>query len=365
MSTRTSASTDIYVRNAWYVAGLSEEFEPEELNQRVITEKAIVVWRARAGEVVAFDDRCCHKRMPMSAGRFIEDGLLECAYHGLCFNSAGQCVRIPSQPGLPIPSRARLRRFPVIEQDGVVWLWPGDPDRVGDVRPPPTPELVDPAWEHISGTMEVAANSVLMVENLLDVSHFYPLHASNIGKAESSTVPMQLETGQINGCNFVRSSRTAHNYDQSTDFCDMLGYAVADSYSAQTMVGPGIVLAERALWPPGKIGDNASRRALMNYHMMTPIHRGAHVYRWVVNMPAGQMSGRFPSVKSLERAREILSSVFAQDIWALERQQKACERPDEGFEEMFLKTDSAVSRGRQVLYAMQEADRSSSTAAPR
>ena len=100
---------NVLVKNAWYVAGLSGEFRPGELVGQVVAEKPLVLWRTPAGKAVAFDERCCHKRMPLSEGRFIEGDLLECAYHGLCYDATGQCVRVPSHPDGHIPPRAKLR----------------------------------------------------------------------------------------------------------------------------------------------------------------------------------------------------------------------------------------------------------------
>jgi len=65
-------AADVLVRNAWYVAGLSHEFPPQQLQGQVIAEKPLVMWRTATGLVVAFDERCCHKRMPLSQGRLIE-----------------------------------------------------------------------------------------------------------------------------------------------------------------------------------------------------------------------------------------------------------------------------------------------------
>jgi vanillate O-demethylase monooxygenase subunit len=242
----------------------------------------------------------------------------------------------------------------VIEQQGVVWLWPGDPELIGDVAPTPTPELADPDWEHVTGSFTVKANSVLMIENLLDASHFYPLHAKNIGKGADNLVPIQVEEGEIRGCRFVRAIREVNNAKQSADFADLLGYELADSHAMQTMVGPGIVLAERTLWPAGRKGDAGVARQLRNMHILTPIDRRTHVYRWVVNMPKGQMSGRYPKMRAVERAEEVLKQTFAEDLWALEKQQQSSEFPERGFDEMFLRADAALVRARRVLQAIEQ-----------
>jgi vanillate O-demethylase monooxygenase subunit len=82
-------AADLMVKNAWYVAGLAHEFPAQQLQGQVIAEKPLVMWRTTAGSVVAFDERCRHKRMPLSQRRLVEGGLLECAYHGLCYDGTG------------------------------------------------------------------------------------------------------------------------------------------------------------------------------------------------------------------------------------------------------------------------------------
>ena len=60
-----------FVTNAWYVAGTSAEFATNKLHGMVIAKKPVVIWRTSDGKVVAFDDRCVHKRMPLSCGRLM------------------------------------------------------------------------------------------------------------------------------------------------------------------------------------------------------------------------------------------------------------------------------------------------------
>lgn len=110
------------VRNAWYVAGLSADFPKEKLTGQVIAKRPLVIWRTKDGDVVAYDDRCSHKRFPLSKGRLMPDGTLECAYHGLRYDVSGKCVMIPSHPTGPISPQAKVIGFPVIEQDGFVWV---------------------------------------------------------------------------------------------------------------------------------------------------------------------------------------------------------------------------------------------------
>ena len=111
----------------------------------------------------------------------MEDGTLECAYHGLRYDVSGKCVMIPSHPTGPISPQAQVAAFPVIEQDGLVWVWPGDPAKCEERKPPRTPEAGDNDWETVMvGPMDIPANYLLLIENLLDITHFYPLHFQGI-----------------------------------------------------------------------------------------------------------------------------------------------------------------------------------------
>src|SRR5205823_3550916 len=80
----------------WYVAGRSQEFPLNSPKGLKICSRPVLVWRTAGGKLASFDDRCVHKRMPLSEGEILSDGVLECPYHGFCYDAAGNCVRIPS-----------------------------------------------------------------------------------------------------------------------------------------------------------------------------------------------------------------------------------------------------------------------------
>ena len=84
-----------FVRNAWYVAGWSSEFG-NDLSAVKILDENIVIYRTSKGQVIAMDDRCPHRFLPLSMGKLIEDDI-QCGYHGITYNCEGLCVRIPGQ----------------------------------------------------------------------------------------------------------------------------------------------------------------------------------------------------------------------------------------------------------------------------
>jgi vanillate O-demethylase monooxygenase subunit len=142
----------------------------------------------RAGDrVVAFADRCPHRRAPLSLGH-CEDDVLRCAYHGWAFDAGGGCVEIPALGvGAPLPGRARLEPAGgVREQDGLVLVAPKDPI----AAPPPVPEAADPTFaEGRLPSMEVRAGAGLLADNFLDVAHFPFVHATTFGADEVRQVP--------------------------------------------------------------------------------------------------------------------------------------------------------------------------------
>ena len=114
----------MFLKYAWYVAAWSDEVTGELKQIRVLGEK-ICIFRTSGGEVIALEDACPHRKLPLSKGR-IRDDNVECGYHGLTFDCAGQCVWAPG--GGRIPSNAKVRAYPVHEQYGLVWIWMGNPD---------------------------------------------------------------------------------------------------------------------------------------------------------------------------------------------------------------------------------------------
>jgi len=341
------------VLNTWFVAGFSGEFEPRRLQGQVIAGKPLAMWRSLSGRVIALDDRCAHKKMALSKGKLLDNEVLECPYHGFCYDAEGRCVRIPSQPDLPIPTRARVKAYPVVEQDGLVWVWPGDPDETGSLRPPRSLEISGPGWErHNAPPTLVRANYRLLIENLLDVSHFYPLHDGSLGDPEHAKIPVEVVEGERDGNRFAESIRTAKSYKQPPALVDWLGYPVVDRVHTHAMLSPGMVRLEMRCAPPGALGTD-QERGYVFYHLPTPVDGKSHLWRWSVCTRAGMKAGSQPAKPLVARIIETNPGVHAQDQWAMEAQQQAMEFPDDGFVEVHLRSDQALLAARRIIQSLE------------
>jgi phenylpropionate dioxygenase-like ring-hydroxylating dioxygenase large terminal subunit len=135
----------------------------------------MVLFRDQHGTASALLDRCPHRNAPLSAGRVLEQGTLECAYHGWQFDRTGACRVVP---GLCDGAEDRGRRAPAfetVEQHGFVWVYP-----TADVRPETEPyalRLVGAAgYTTVLREVQTQATLHATVENALDVPHTAYLH---------------------------------------------------------------------------------------------------------------------------------------------------------------------------------------------
>lgn len=97
-----------HVRNGWYLGAWSDEIG-RTLKQRWITDIPVCFYRLPDQTVTAVEDRCPHRKYPLSLGHLDDEGTLQCDYHGYRFDGQGVCVGVAEQADRP---KAALRRFP-------------------------------------------------------------------------------------------------------------------------------------------------------------------------------------------------------------------------------------------------------------
>ena len=186
--------TGRYVRNAWYMAAWAQDLAEVRIIGRTILGEPVAVYRKTDGTPSAIQDRCPHRFAKFSVlGKVVHGDRVQCPYHGLEFDAAGACTLNPHKPG-NIPSRARVRSFPVVEKHKALWVWMGD--RAPDARKIPdfsvldnVPEIYGTKLDHIT----IAANYELIVDNLLDLSHGAFLHEGILGNKDTAESDITTE----------------------------------------------------------------------------------------------------------------------------------------------------------------------------
>jgi hypothetical protein len=130
------------------------------------------------------------------------------------------------------------------------------------------------------------------------------------------------------------------------------------------MLSPAVTRVEMRVWPAGRHGDATVERGYIIVHTHTPVDRSHHIWRLIINMPAGQRCKSDPSKSAVERFMETFPAVIAEDRWALEKQQQMFNYPDEEYFEVFLRPDAALRRARQILTRAERAERAPKPSGP-
>ncbi len=163
------------LRNYWYPALLSGQLKHKPTDVKMLGEELVFI--RREGRVHCLEGRCKHRGVPLSEGRFVFPCTISCAYHGWTYDLAsGRLVAaLTDGPDSAMVGKVRLRTYPVVERQGVVWAF------IGDGPPPPLEEDVPKefliprafvgAWVRV-----FPGNWRIAMEGALDPSHAFFMH---------------------------------------------------------------------------------------------------------------------------------------------------------------------------------------------
>lgn len=167
----------------WYPVAYSEEVTDQPFGTMLLGERLVVV--RLDGVPAVLKDLCIHRGSPLSMGK-IEGESLRCSYHGWLYDRSGKCIAIPQRPpDAPIPPKARVPAYPVMERYGAIWTTLGDPN--GEL--PAFPEFDDPKWRIVKlPAMTWESSAGRMMENFLDAGHFAWVHTGLLGDPERPLV---------------------------------------------------------------------------------------------------------------------------------------------------------------------------------
>ena len=156
--------------NYWFPVGWGDRLKPGQVQQQIIWQQQIAVYRGADGVVRAMDNRCLHKGVSLHKGEVIGNELV-CPYHGWRFRDTGHCVDIPYlKDPKKLPKQA-LRTYPVQERYNLIWIFPGNKDLSKSVDIPEVPEYHDPNWLIVEIPADFKVHFSVVNENPLDVFH--------------------------------------------------------------------------------------------------------------------------------------------------------------------------------------------------
>lgn len=331
----------MFLENFWYVAGFPDEFAGK-LVARTFLGQAVVLFRASDGGMVAFEDRCAHRRLPLSLGR-LQDDTVECGYHGLVYDRSGACIKVPGQER--IPRGARVRSYPVVDRHAYVWIWMGDPELADESKIPDFSRLTDPKLGRHRIALHILGNYQLIVDNLLDLSHLPYVHGTTTGNApvsEDAKVANERhgDTVQVKRwAKDVPPSRTFAEFGEYGGNIDMwmisqfqppsyirVSYGSVPARSGVPENGP----PGEAIWQPGHWGFQV-------FHGLTPeTDVTTHQFRYILHE-----KGAADEATTAEFYRQN-DQIINEDRVIFEAQQKALSSDPHGSTADDLKSDAAI-----------------------
>jgi vanillate O-demethylase monooxygenase subunit len=344
----------MFPRNFWYVAAIDNEVRRQELMRRVICGEPIVFWRGTDGKPNALEDRCCHRHMPLSDGRLIGD-CVECPYHGLQYDASGTCVKIPSQDN--VPPQARVRAYPLVEKHRMVWIWMGEPALADPAKIEDFHWLDDPAWRAKPDRLDLGGNYLLLVENLLDLTHLQFVHRTTLGTEAISGAPITTERdgNRIRVTRWIMNSppppffQRAGKFrpDQNIDRWQIIDY----SPPAFVRLDVGGAIAGTG----ARDGNRSQGFSMRNLNMITPETETTTHYFWA---QAHDFAIDDPSVTEL-LYRQVRTAFF-EDLAIIKSQQGNITTYGESLPlQIDFKQDAGAVQARRVVDAILAEERGS------
>ncbi|MGJ3248285.1 MAG: Rieske 2Fe-2S domain-containing protein [Elainellaceae cyanobacterium] len=226
MLTDTSKIHDPVLYHDWHVVARSDDVGNRSLLTVHLLGEQILLWRCNQ-DVLAWQDRCPHRGVPLSRG-WVEQreqgDCVVCPYHGLAFNQAGDCVHAPANPCLTsFPKHANVRTYAVQEKYGYLWVALGEPHH--DI--PTFPEWEQPDFISFNcGPYFINASPLRIVENFTDFAHLPFTHQDLLGSPEYAEISDYAVTVDDDGI-------TAHDVRVYQPNPDGTGAAKYVSYTCQ------------------------------------------------------------------------------------------------------------------------------------
>ena len=302
----------MFIRNAWYVAAWADEIGETPLARRILNEP-VVLFRDQQNRIAALLDMCCHRGAPLHMGKVVEAGL-QCGYHGLVFDRSGACVEVPGQTH--ILERTSVRSFPVVEQDAFVWIWMGDPAKADPSSIVSWPYHT--TWPNKHTMYPIKAAAMLMVDNLMDLTHLGYVHTGTIGGNPSQHVGAKMDTERTPlGLRFTRwmlNSPPPPTYVKAVGFEGRI-----DRCQRFEFIAPGSVLQwtganDVGIWRDGDTSD--CRLEFRLFHALTPETENTCFYFW-----SAANGFRRDDPSATEQFFEQVAAAFTEDKTVVEGQQ--------------------------------------------
>jgi len=204
----------------------------------------------------------------------------------------------------------------VVEKDQFVWLWMGDAAHADASKIVDFPYHNDHAhWPNKHDCYPIKGNYMLMVDNLMDLTHLGYLHAKTVGGNPAQHVQAEMKTTRSsNGLKFTRWMR---NSPPPPSYVRAWGFkGRVDRWQEFEWIAPGAVLQWTGAVDAGTGENREGGFQFRLFHGLTPETDGSCFYFWSV------MNGyRQDEPAATEQLYQEIAPTFVEDKDMVEAQQ--------------------------------------------
>lgn len=183
----------------WYPMAQSAKVPRRGKVKAMFWKQPIAIFRDENGAVHAVENRCAHRHLELTLGE-VKGCNLVCEYHGWEFDGGGECVHIPHEVKGNRRPEIRIKSYPVQEKYGLIWVFPGDPEKAARTPLPTVPQLEGPhPWKVIPLEFTWKAHHSMITENVCDFYHehlhrkYKPFTNAKIQKIEEQGESVMIE----------------------------------------------------------------------------------------------------------------------------------------------------------------------------
>ncbi|GAB4815962.1 hypothetical protein N2152v2_003008 [Parachlorella kessleri] len=290
------------LKNFWYPVEFSSRLPSDEMVTVELFEETWVLFRDQQGLAGCVKDECAHRACPLSLGKVV-DGQPQCPYHGWQYDRSGACTKMPSTV---FCKGIGVRALPVVEQDGLLWVWPGELSlATGEyARPPAMAQPPQGFQVHAELVMDVPVEHGLLLENLLDLAHAPFTHTSTFAKGWPIPDVVRFHAGKVLGGHW-------------------------EPYPIDMEFGPPcLVLSTIGLAQPGKIERGARAAGCSNHlhqlHACLPSTSGRTKLLYRMSLDFMHWTKHVPGIMKFWES--IASQVLGEDLVLVAGQQDRLQR---------------------------------------
>lgn len=247
MTDHPQEAHDSHYPYGWFVIAFSDEIKSGQVTPITYFGRDLILFRTDEGVPCVLDAYCPHLGAHLGYNGTVKGDTVQCPFHHWRFDTTGVCVEIPYCKG-KIPPKANVRSWIVTEKNQMIYLWFHPHGLEPQFEIPLLPTDLDhddhaawTPWAH--HLLEIDTHSREILENVVDIGHFIPVHGTHIDTFENvfdghQATQISKGTAYPRGGGKDRFSLTATYFGPGYQITHMDGYLKSMLVNAHTLIQP-------------------------------------------------------------------------------------------------------------------------------